>query len=108
MGESSSDRESMVRACRWARPQWRVTIDSSTLGVVSVNEADHHCSNLLAAGSRARRRGRGVGVEDVLPLPYTNSLSFFQCYCSAHAQKTPWSSKLSHAVPKKIDNQGWL
>ena len=29
---------------------------------VSVNEVDYHCSNLLAAGPRGGRQGRGVGV----------------------------------------------
>ena len=72
--------KSMVRACRWACPSWPVTFDPSHVlpwawqevegEAVSVNEVDYHCWNLLAAGPRGGRRGRGGCVEDVLPRPY--------------------------------------
>ena len=62
----------MVRACRWACPPWCVTFDPSHVlrwawqevegEAMSVNEVDYHCWNLLAAGPRGGRRGRGVGV----------------------------------------------
>ena len=60
--------------CRWARPPWRMTFDPSHVlpwawqevkgEAVSVNDADtdYRCWNLLAAGPRGRRQGRGVGV----------------------------------------------
>ena len=61
----------MARACRWTCPPWHVTFDPSDvllwawqevkIETVSVNESDYLCSNLLAAGPRGKRRGRGVG-----------------------------------------------
>ena len=62
----------MVCACMWACFTWCVTFDPSQAfpwawevvkgDAESVNEAEYICWNLLAAGPRVRRRGRGVCV----------------------------------------------